>query len=104
MVDRCTMCTDLANEFADIACGDAWSPVYEERGKGWSLVMGRTERGAGLLEEMAEGGYLSLQGLEEQAAIGMHSHMLDFKNVALSYAWNDEKSEGLQCLITVSRR
>jgi coenzyme F420 hydrogenase subunit beta len=79
MVDRCTMCTDLANEFADIACGDAWSPVYEERGKGWSLVMGRTKRGAGLLEEMADGGYLSLQGLEEQAAIGMHSHMLDFK-------------------------
>lgn len=79
MVDRCTMCTDLANEFADIACGDAWSPVYEERGKGWSLVMGRTERGAALLDEMATAGYLTLQGLEERDAVGMHSHMLDFK-------------------------
>ena len=79
MADRCKLCTDLANEFADIACGDAWAPVYEERGLGWSLVMGRTEQGAGLLARMAEEGALTLQPLAEEDAIGMHSHMLDFK-------------------------
>lgn len=79
MVDRCKLCTDLANEFADIACGDAWAPVYEERGKGWSLVMGRSEKGEALLEEMAVAGRLEVQPLEEEAAVGMHSHMLDFK-------------------------
>ena len=79
MADRCKLCTDLANEFADIACGDAWAPVYEERGLGWSLVMGRTDRGAGLLARMAEEGALTLQPLAEEDAVGMHSHMLDFK-------------------------
>ena len=79
MVDRCKLCTDLANEFADIACGDAWAPVYEERGLGWSLVMGRTDKGAGLLEAMADEGKLSLQPLAEENAVSMHSHMLDFK-------------------------
>ena len=79
MADRCKLCTDLANEFADIACGDAWAPVYEERGLGWSLVMGRTEHGAALLDEMAAAGKLSLQPLAEDQAVSMHSHMLDFK-------------------------
>jgi len=79
MVDRCKLCTDLANEFADIACGDAWAPVYEERGLGWSLVMGRTKRGAALLDSMAAEGKLTLQPLEEESAVSMHSHMLDFK-------------------------
>ena len=79
MVDRCKMCTDLANEFADISCGDAWAPVYEERGLGWSLAMGRTPVGAALLDEMAARGKLELQDLEAEDAVGMHSHMLDFK-------------------------
>jgi coenzyme F420 hydrogenase subunit beta len=79
MVERCKLCVDLANEFADIACGDAWAPVYEERGLGWSLVMGRTQKGAALLEEMAQVGKLSLQPTAAREAMGMHSHMLDFK-------------------------
>ena len=79
MVDRCKLCTDLANEFADVAAGDAWAPVYEERGLGWSLAMGRTPAGAALLEEMADRGKLDLQELSEETVVGMHSHMLDFK-------------------------
>jgi coenzyme F420 hydrogenase subunit beta len=79
MVERCKLCTDLANEFADIACGDAWAPVYEERGLGWSLAMGRTAKGAALLETMAAEGRLALKPLPEEEAVGMHSHMLDFK-------------------------
>jgi len=79
MVERCKLCVDLANEFADVACGDAWAPVYEQRGLGWSLVMGRTERGAALLAGMARAGKLTLQALPEEEALAMHSHMLDFK-------------------------
>ena len=85
MVDRCKMCTDLANEFADISCGDAWAPVYEERGLGWSLAMGRTPVGAALLDEMAARGKLELQDLEAEDAVGMHSHKLDFKTVSYTH-------------------
>jgi coenzyme F420 hydrogenase subunit beta len=41
--------------------------------------MGRSEKGEALLEEMAVAGRLEVQPLEEEAAVGMHSHMLDFK-------------------------
>jgi SAM-dependent methyltransferase len=76
---RCLTCTDLTNEFADISGGDAWAPVYEERGMGWSLVVGRTEPGQQLLDDMQRDGVLSLQATDEHDAMMMHSHMLDFK-------------------------
>ncbi len=79
MMDRCLLCTDLTNEFADIAAGDAWAPIYEERGKGWSLVVGRTTRGVQVLEAMVREKRLSLQPVPETEAVDMHSHMLDFK-------------------------
>lgn len=79
MMRRCLTCTDLANEFADISGGDAWAPVYEERGKGFSLIMGRTERGQLILDAMIREGRLSVELLEESFTVNMHSHMLDFK-------------------------
>ena len=79
MMRRCLLCTDLANEFADISGGDAWAPIYEERGKGFSLIMGRTERGRQVLDEMIREGRLTVEPIELEAAVGMHSHMLDFK-------------------------
>lgn len=79
VMQRCLTCTDLTNEFADIVGGDAWSPVYEERGKGWSLVVSRTQTGQNLLNAMLEDSALSLQPTDEHDAMTMHSHMLDFK-------------------------
>ncbi len=38
-------CTDLTNEFTDISGGDAWAPVYEERGKGFSMVISEVKKG-----------------------------------------------------------
>lgn len=72
-------CTDFTNEFTDISGGDAWAPVYEERGKGFSLVISRTKKGQDLLEEMVASGKLELNTIDEQEAITMHSHGYDFK-------------------------
>lgn len=79
IMQRCLLCTDLTNEFADISCGDGWSPVYEERGKGWSIALGRTALGAGLLEQMNKEGALELHPIPYEAAVNMHSHGLDLK-------------------------
>ncbi|MBI2839058.1 MAG: Coenzyme F420 hydrogenase/dehydrogenase, beta subunit C-terminal domain [Acidobacteria bacterium] len=79
MMRRCLTCTDLANEFSDISGGDAWAPVYEERGKGFSLIMGRTDRGQRVIEEMIRKGRLTVEPVEEGFTVNMHSHMLDFK-------------------------
>ena len=72
-------CTDFTNEFTDISGGDAWAPVYEERGKGFSLVIARSRQGRTLLEEMSEKGLISLKPIDTEEAIRMHSHGYDFK-------------------------
>ncbi len=73
------LCSDLSNEFTDISGGDAWAPVYEERGKGYSMVIARSARGQQLLETMQKDGVLDLQPIDENEAITMHSHGYDLK-------------------------
>ena len=73
------LCTDLSNEFTDISGGDAWAPVYEERGKGFSMVLSRSVKGQAVIDEMLEDGSLSLNPIEESEAIQMHSHGYDLK-------------------------
>jgi coenzyme F420 hydrogenase subunit beta len=73
------LCTDLSNEFTDISGGDAWAPNYEERGKGFSMVVGRTDEGMRILAKMKEEGIIDLQEIELNDAITMHSHGYDLK-------------------------
>lgn len=71
--------TDYMAELADISAGDAWAPIYEERGKGWSVVIARTQKGLELLEEMLANKVISLQEISEKELINMHSLGLDVK-------------------------
>jgi coenzyme F420 hydrogenase subunit beta len=73
------LCTDLANEYTDISGGDAWAPVYEERGKGFSMVVCRSEAGEAIIRHMTEEGRLELTPVDEQEAVEMHSHGYDLK-------------------------
>jgi coenzyme F420 hydrogenase subunit beta len=73
------LCTDLSNEFTDISGGDAWAKVYEERGKGFSMVISRSEAGEGLLQQMIREGRLELDPVSEEEAVEMHSHGYDLK-------------------------
>ena len=98
-------CTDFTNEFTDISGGDAWAPVYEERGKGYSLVIARTETGSRMLEEMEKDGKLELQKLSEKECIEMHSHGYDFKKrgafIRISFARS--VSERCPNMVTLSK-
>jgi coenzyme F420 hydrogenase subunit beta len=73
------ICTDLTNEFTDVSGGDAWAPVYEERGKGFSMVIARTEQGQTLLDKMQADGFLELKPISLEESITMHSHGYDLK-------------------------
>lgn len=73
------LCTDLTNEYTDISGGDAWAPVYEERGKGFSMVISRSHAGESLLRQMSREGWLILDPIGEKDAIEMHSHGYDLK-------------------------
>jgi len=79
MMKRCMLCEDATNEFTDISVGDAWAPVYEERGKGFSFVISRSEKGKKILSRMKSEGLIDLQAISENDAIKMHSHMYDNK-------------------------
>lgn len=73
------LCSDLSNEFTDISGGDAWAPVYEERGKGFSMVISRSVKGQGILDAMLADGTLVLDEINEEDSISMHSHGYDLK-------------------------
>ena len=70
---------DFANEFADLAVGDAWSPEFESQGQGFSVVVSRNESMTSILSEMKQHGSLSLEEAPEESAYSMHGHMIDFK-------------------------
>ncbi|MCF8366032.1 MAG: Coenzyme F420 hydrogenase/dehydrogenase, beta subunit C-terminal domain [Bacteroidales bacterium] len=72
-------CTDFTNEFTDISGGDAWAPVYEDRGKGFSMIFTRTKAGQEIIDEMLKEDLLSAEVITEEEAIKMHSHGYDFK-------------------------
>lgn len=73
------LCTDLSNEFTDISGGDAWAPVYEERGKGFSMVIARSDKGQKVIDRMQKEAILHLDTIDENEAITMHSHGYDLK-------------------------
>jgi len=79
IMKRCLLCSDLANEFTDISGGDAWAPVYEERGKGFSIVFARSVEGSRIIREMQSYGALAITSLEPDEALRMHSHGYDLK-------------------------
>jgi len=72
-------CTDFTNEYTDISGGDAWAPVYEERGRGFSMIVSRTPQGQAIIDEMIKEGNLVANAITEEEAIKMHSHGYDFK-------------------------
>jgi hypothetical protein len=79
IVKNSLICTDLTNEFTDVSGGDAWAPVYEERGKGFSMVISRSAAGEEIIRQMESEGWLELIPIDEQEAVEMHSHGYDLK-------------------------
>jgi coenzyme F420 hydrogenase subunit beta len=79
IMKRCLLCADLTNEFADISGGDAWAPVYEERGEGFSVMIVRTPRGRQITDEMIRQGKLAARTIGYDEIVAMHSHGLDLK-------------------------
>ena len=70
---------DFANELTDLSVGDAWSPEYEQKGAGFSVVVARSPAAVEIVEEMRAKGLLELEELPLTKALEMHGHMLDFK-------------------------
>lgn len=70
---------DFANEFADLAVGDAWSPMFESLGQGFSVMVTRSPEMEAVIELMTAQGLLTVEKLDNDKASDMHGHMIDFK-------------------------
>lgn len=70
---------DFANEFADLAVGDAWSPKFESLGGGHSVIATRTEEMESIIAEMESSSRLIATREDPLKASEMHGHMIDFK-------------------------
>lgn len=57
---RCITCYDQMNVFSDIVCGDPWGINVEEKKKGWTIVVARTEKGHQLLLDAENAGYIKI--------------------------------------------
>ena len=72
---------DFCNELTDISVGDAWSPKFESRNGGYSVITCRTKIGEKILNRMNLKNKIYLEGATVSELITMHSHMLDFKKI-----------------------
>jgi len=70
---------DFANEFADLAVGEAWSPEFEKEGKGHSVIVTRSTDMEEILSEMIQNNLIEAMVVDPMQATEMHGHMLDFK-------------------------
>jgi coenzyme F420 hydrogenase subunit beta len=90
---RCLLCIDLSNELADISVGDGW--VMESKGEGgWSIIIGRTERGASLLQKAEKKSIISLDEISYDDATMSHSHGLDMKKRGAFIRIQNRKKKG----------
>ena len=55
---RCHLCPDATGELADIACGDAWIPRFQNDSNTWSMVICRISKATDLLEKMRKEGVI----------------------------------------------
>jgi coenzyme F420 hydrogenase subunit beta len=59
--DRCAMCYDQTDEFADVSIGDYFGSEMARGAKGWSLMLVRTEIGGRLVERAVKDGYITVE-------------------------------------------
>lgn len=75
----CRQTMDFANEFSDLAVGDAWSPAFEAEGGGHSVLLTRSAAMEEIIQSMCDSGLLTADEIDPLQASDMHGHMLDFK-------------------------
>lgn len=78
---NCLITPDFTGELSDISIGDAWSPVLEKSGHGYSIIISRSITFDKILNELKQKEIIDLEENDENSTIEMHSHMLEFKKI-----------------------
>lgn len=83
MIDRCLLCYDFTNEFADISVGDAWSKLPSKYG--WSEVITRTKLGDQIIKKLADENLIKIEKSSPKAVIKSHPGNFSFKKKGIFY-------------------
>lgn len=81
---RCTMCSDLMNELADISFGDAWLPEFADDVLGTSIIISRSDSGEDILREMQRREIIGLAPLSTDQVITSQNDAISFKKREVS--------------------
>ncbi len=86
MLQRCRMCPDQINDFADIAVGDPHLARLRARGgEGFSVVLGRTERGEQLLNRALTQNKLVEESISREEVVDSQGYTLDNRRHVYAY-------------------
>jgi coenzyme F420 hydrogenase subunit beta len=73
--EGCWYCPDLAAEYADVSVGDYWTDDVQ----GYSMVVGRTAAGQGLLDTAMARGDVVVEAISYDQVLASHQHLLTYK-------------------------
>lgn len=75
--DRCLLCPDFTNEFADISLGDAWRKRKSKYG--WSDVIVRTNIGEEIISGLIKRKELNIEEVSPKELLASHKGNINFK-------------------------
>ena len=110
---RCHLCPDATGELADIACGDAWIPRFQNDNHTWSMVICRNKLSEDLILKMAKEGLIVTESVTHEEMEQSQRQNLASKKTRqlarmklytwLGYAIPDFKNQGYS-LVTSSMK
>lgn len=76
---RCTLCSDAFGELADISIGDAWLPEFKSDHAGRNIVVVRTRKGLGFIQQAQYAKIVCLDRIELSKIIESNKRVAIFK-------------------------
>lgn len=76
---RCFSCVDGTGELADIACGDAWIPRFQNKSTPWSMIICRSIESTEIIKKMQDSSYLELEEVTAEEIVRSQFGNLDSK-------------------------
>ncbi len=84
MLPACLYCADHFNELADISVGDPWlQDIIDRDDGGYSIAIGRTEHGLGLLSELINESRISVETITAERMVRSQRGPMDYKKRGL---------------------
>lgn len=89
MLNRCMLCYNFTNEFADISLGDAWSKRPSEFG--WSEIIARTKEGKAVINSLEKSGAIEIEHSNLNTLLNSHPGNFSYKKKDIFYRMKKSK-------------